>query len=53
MNKRQAKKAERKKDLMYDSGQKTYRQARQFYRWLHNDRIPKTIKPQPNYWGEF
>lgn len=53
MNKRQAKKKQRKEYLMYNSGQKTYRQARQFYRWLHNDRISKVYNPKPNYWGEF
>ena len=53
MNARQAKKSRKKKDLMYDSGQKTYRKARQFYRWFHNLETPKRIYPQPNYFGEF
>lgn len=53
MNKRQAKKLEKKKDLFYDTSQRSYREARKYYYWLHNQRISKVYNAKPNYWGEY
>ena len=53
MNKRQSKKLEKKKSLFYDTGQKSYRNARLFNRWFINQRTTKEITATPNYWGEY
>ena len=54
MNKRQAKKRERKQLLLYDTGQKSYREAKGFVKWLRNQNtIIQRNEPRPNYWGEY
>jgi len=58
MNKRQAKKEKRKKDLFYDTEQKCYRDARKSIKYYEMMRkiASKCKQPDeefPNYWGEY
>lgn len=55
MNKRQAKKAERKRNLLYDTSQKCYRDARKYRQWekMISGQFREPHQEYPNYFGEF
>lgn len=55
MNKRQAKKARNKADLLYDTSQRCYRDARKYRQWekMIIRRFREPILEYPNYFGEF
>lgn len=53
MNKRQAKKQRRKRLLLEDTGQKTYRDARKYNQWFGAKTFGASTKPMPNYFGEY
>lgn len=55
MNKRQTKKIERKKELLYNTSQKCYRNARKYKQWekMINGQLKKSYQEYPNYFGEF